>query len=375
MSDSTGLYKILLPVLPADAKPILKSAIEAVEALPGLKNWKPKQVNLEEAIRIVRWGLPLTFLSSSSIESLDALCRRIAHTIKKYQTPSQSDIAELEAAALCAALGAMSIMKIKTGPKKTPDFCVSWRDAGKIDLEVTCARRKPVHLQRQKIATELAQRIEIKNRNWDVILHYVDPPNPREMEVIVETSQNLKPGMEVDQKDRWHVCAEKPDRHPYTILTGGEQIEPPQWWPSGIVRLCSYYGFLAGPNASEPPPQTRVFFGVPIDAYLNPVQNKADSPQGGIDKPFVIAIDVDKLPGAFREFRQALPEYFGIWGHVSGVLAFRSWITFLSKAGWSWELIPNPNATYPLPSELLAIQVARDNHMEGWVPLREGQSG
>lgn len=370
MSGTKDLYSTLLPALPENALPIVKASIDAVAALPGLESWLPQQVYHGEAMRIVQFGFYLTFLSS--VDSVDPLRRQIASAILKNETPNPSHLAEINGAALCVALGATSIEHVKRSSTKTPDFRVSWSNDVKIDLEVTCAQEKPAHIERKKIASSLAKQIHDKERSHDIILHFVEPPEENEVIAIMEASRQIGPGIDIEQPGRWRMRAEKPKREAYTIVTGGEQDESPDWWPRQAVKNFVFYGFLAGPNATEPPPQTRAIFGVPFDAYINPVQNKADRPQRRVDKPFLIAIDIHNLPGAFRKFRSDLPEYFSIWKQLSGVLVFQSWFS-TSKIGWWWELIVNPLATYPLPDELVQKQIVGDHHVETYVLLEKAE--
>lgn len=120
--------------------------------------------------------------------------------------------------------------------------------------------------------------------------------------------------------------AEKPQRDPHTVYTAGEPTNEPAWWPRQPIKSFCCYQFLAGPGATVPPSRTLVIYAVPLDTYINPVQNKADRPQSSGGRPFLIAIDVGKLAGAYNQFRQRLPEYFRIWTRLSGVLTFSSWI-------------------------------------------------
>jgi hypothetical protein len=94
----------------------------------------------------------------------------------------------------------------------------------------------------------------------------------------------------------------------------------------------------------------RVQFGTPFTSYINPAARKADHFQGTGDVPFVIALDIMSLPGAFEFFPRELPEYFKAWPRVSGVWLIHGPSFVGTKIGWvGCNLIQNPDAKNPLP--------------------------
>ena len=80
---------------------------------------------------------------------------------------------------------------------------------------------------------------------------------------------------------------------------------------------------------------------------------KAAKPQGKKGVPFLIALDVQDLPGAFRELPIAILGYLPQWTAVSGILLFLDMMAS-TKCGWHWRLIQNPHATTSLPESLAA---------------------
>jgi len=114
-----------------------------------------------------------------------------------------------------------------------------------------------------------------------------------------------------------------------------------------------FHGMLAGPDTIVAPPQVRVYYGVPFDAYINPVQKKADKPQAAAGAPYLITIDIADLPGAFRELARQLPANWSIWPQVSGILLFRD-VLSQSRSGWEWLLLVNSSAQAQLPPSLVA---------------------
>jgi hypothetical protein len=360
-------YEILLPLLPTDAQPIIRTAIESFAALPEMDQWQHKLGSFLQALPLIRLGVSLAYVSS--VDNLDSVRRRIGRAISRGHDPDPSDVAEIDAAALCICLGAISLARVKEKSTKTPDFIVSWSDGKTVDLEVTCARAKPTHIERSEIATNIAQQLHNQNpeRTWDLIVHYINPPTTEELSCLIEEALDLQPGLSAEKTGEWHVSAKIPDRDPYTLFTAGQRDKLPTWWPTDTVAPFIFHAAVAGPNATVPPPQVRITYGVPVNAYLNPVQNKAESPQGGVTNPFLIAIDVAELPGAFSTFKRELPKFFSLWKSVSGVMTFQSFIQ-RAKAGWLWQLTPNPHASAPLPTEL-SKQANSENLMDTSVLL------
>lgn len=355
-STSSNLYRALSPCLLPIVRPIVMACVNAVVDLPGLRNWVPAEVNLLVMRRILSWGLPLSLLAD--VPSLGRLRQEIATAILKAGEPGVSDLSEISGAGLCRTLGADLVSVPRRKKTKTPDFTALW-PSDRVDLEVTRGDQKPEHRWRLQIAAELAKRIHSNKREHDLILHLSHPPTAAEESAIMEASLRMARLNESGEPGKWHLRAGKPDRPPGVLLPAGKIDELPPWWPQSEVRYWTLCQTFAGPSTAEPPPQTRVAIGVPMGTYVNPVQNKADRPQG-TGRSFLIAIDVQNLPGAFPEFTRALPSYFSIWSHVSGVLAFEPLVN-TDRIGWSWQLFVNPQATHPLPAELIRAQGSHPN--------------
>lgn len=368
MSGRPALYEKLLPVLPQKPLPIVRASIESIGQLPGLKNWNPT-ITPELAFKVIRIGFPLTYLSS--VRTCDRLRRRIAYALLSEQDPDPSDLAECNAAALCITLGAVALEHVKRSTRRTPDFKICWPSQTEIDLEVTCAAEKAAHVDRMRIASKLVERIHNKARSFDIVLHYIDPPTEDESVAIIKAAYEVTPGNAIEEPGKWALRAEKPQRDPYTAYTAGEPTNEPDWWPRQPIKRIILYQSLPGPGAIVSPPRTRVLYAVPFDTYINPVQSKADRPQSSGGQPYLIAIDVGNLGGAYGQFRQRLPEYFRIWKRLSGVLTFSSWINIgSSRMGWTWGLIVNPFAACTLPIEL-QDKGRFNKEMDTFVPLQE----
>jgi hypothetical protein len=176
----------------------------------------------------------------------------------------------------------------------------------------------------------------------------------------------------IEESEKWMIKAVKSRRDVHNIYTAGEVYDRPKWWPKQPVEFFTLYQFLADDTGAIAPPQTRVIYGVPFESYVNPVQRKADRPQSSGSGSFLIAIDVEDLPGAFDEFRKRLPEYFLIWPKVSGVLTFRRWVQ-TSRVGWTCGLLENHSAAIPLPAELRQ-RLPVDHEVDIFTPLQDTAS-
>lgn len=349
MSGRRELYKELLPVLPPNHTQVYRDSINLVGDLPGLESWLPPTTNLIDILRIVSIGFPLTYLTN--IQSINPLRRRIAKALKIGSCPAPSDLSEINAAALCVTIGASSIEQIQRASSRTPDFAVSWPNDSEMELEVTCADEKLAHKQRKELAHKLGQAIFELHLPHDIIIHFLVPPDASEIEQLIKTAYEIKIGNHLDCPGRWHIYAEKQNREPYAVYTGGQRDQTPQWWPHNTIDSNYFTGWVAGPDATEAPPQARVSFALPLDAYINPLQHKAERSQRCNEIPYIVALDVHNLPGAHREFKKLLPEYFMLWPDLSGVIIFQQFHS-TDKIGWTHELLMNPFAKHPLPLEL-----------------------
>lgn len=121
--------------------------------------------------------------------------------------------------------------------------------------------------------------------------------------------------------------------------------------------------FLAGPESTQAPGQVRVLFGVPAVAYINPVMKKADRPQGRAGRPFLLAVDVFGLPGAFRDLPRQIESFFEQWTRVSGILLFMD-LPAVDKSAWWWRVLSNPHAVTRLPESLTREHVNLSQTLE-----------
>jgi hypothetical protein len=337
---------------------VIGPCVSAVAGLPRLHDWVPGVLNDLTARTILSWGLPLALLSD--VPALDPFRRKLSKQIRENDCPNDSDLAEISGAALLRVLGGQST-RPASSKLKTPDFVTKW-PSGEIDCEVTCPQNKPDYLRRVAAAEQLTHRIHGEGRPNDLILHLADLPSDAHTVDILKAANNLGVGEEKEEVGEWHLRAKVPDRHPHTLYTAGENHRPPSWWPETKVSHVSFSQTLAGPTETVCPPRTLVVMSIPFDAYLNPVQNKADRPQGA-GKALLVAVDVHHLPGAYSAFTKGLPSYFSIWPHVSGVLAYES-LSQRDRLGWHWQLFTNLLAVSPLPPELIAAQGAKSQMLE-----------
>jgi hypothetical protein len=370
MSSEQDLYSRIendLPGYQRDCLPIVRESINAISDLPGLENWTPSAKFCHELLPV---GLPLGLLSESS--GCELLKRRIATTLLKEAKPAPGDFAEISGAALCVALGATKIHQVRTSTIQTPDFIISWpSQAGSLDtdLEITSAAMKVSHIERNQTANRIAHQLHCADRMHDIVLHYIDPPTEADLSQIMKAASKIKPEEVIQDPGKWIIRAAVPDRAPSVLLVAGIDDNSPDWWPRKQITGFVVNQVLAGPGAKIAPPQTRVHYCVPFTAYINPVQKKADYPQGGDSRPFIIAIDITDLPGAYQQFRKLLIDYFPLWSRVSAILTFSQW-THPSRIGWRWGLLPNPDSRYALSEDILQ-KLMFDNERDSFFLIRE----
>lgn len=346
-----GLWEALQPVIPDESVPIVEASIRALSNLPAMSTWKPDRLTWGKAMDVMTWGFPLVFLSA--YPSLDRLRSAYGASIIEQGRPDPCTSAEIAAAGLVAAVGANDLEYVKTGKERTPDFRVRWENAV-IELEVTKASQKPAHVRCAEMAETLGGELLNLCRAWDIVVHVVDKLTEAEIGMILAAGKNITPAGPADDKPgHWRVYAETVDRPADQFLRGGQSGPVPAWWPAGAVTQCCVGSRIGGPETSGARGQVRVNYAVPVTSYINPVEKKVDHFQGSGDTPYVIALEVAKMPGAFREFRRELPAYFQEWPRISAVLVFVGPYFGYVEVGWIWEIRVNPRARYPLPTAML----------------------
>jgi hypothetical protein len=202
------------------------------------------------------------------------------------------------------------------------------------------------------------------------VIHVVDPTDAKALHEVQEAVHHLQEGEFRESAGRWEVRAERIDRDPATLFVAG-QDEKPEWWPTDHVRAFCFKSLVAGPATIKATAQTRVAVGMPFHRYINPVQHKAEKPQGQVGLPFLIAIDIKDLPGALRGIPSAVEGYLPLWGSVSGILLFQEFHSF-EQIGWIGRLIKNPHAAVPLPASI--VDGIDSNVFEVRRPIRDAAS-
>src|SRR3989442_6141516 len=134
--------------------PVVAELIDSVEQLPGLGGWSPQDGLENHWTELIGWGFVLWM--TRSLAGVEALHTALVAEILASGRPAPETFAELSAAGLCVALGAVGGGRIARSDAKTADWRMVWPPDARIDLEVTVARRKEKHVQREALGTELA---------------------------------------------------------------------------------------------------------------------------------------------------------------------------------------------------------------------------
>jgi hypothetical protein len=155
----------------------------------------------------------------------------------------------------------------------------------------------------------------------DLVVHMVDSTDEKDTDAVLAAAMSVDKGACIENPGRWQVRREEVSRQVTEILSGQLDTRP-SWWPKHDIRSSVMRGFLAGPESIKGPAQVRLLFGVPLDAYINPVMNKADALQGLVGHPFLLAVDVMALTGAMTEIPEIVRGHFGHWSRLSGILLY-----------------------------------------------------
>jgi hypothetical protein len=345
--------------------PIVRDLVESVERVPGLDCWSPRDGLENHWIELISWGFVLWM--SRSLAGVDRLQRALGAEIVASGGPAPDTFAELSGAGLCVSLGAVAGGRIPRGNGKTADWRMVWPEDAGIDVEVTVARRKERHVERQALAMDLTKTLFKADRDFDLVVDLVNPTIFEDREAILAVAKTITSGQDVGSPGRWQLRAKAITRNPTVLFTGG-QNQRPTWWPVDDARCSVFHGYVAGLETQHAPPQVQVFFGVPYDSYVNPIMRKANFPQGTAGLPFLVAIDISNLPGAFSEMPRAVTGFLPLWKALSGILLFHN-LMGIDRVGWLWRLITNPYADVPLPESLCGARANLPQTMETGVRL------
>jgi hypothetical protein len=345
--------------------PLVRELVEFVERLPSLDQWRPPEGIENRWTDLVRWGLPLKM--TERLEGLDSLRRCLASEVLMTGRPTPDSFAELSGAGLCVALGAISGTRLPRSHSKTADWRLIWPTNATVDVEVTAAKTKAAHIERRRIVSDLAPALWREDRDFDLVADLADPTIREDRETILGMAPGVTLGRVEGVPGRWQLRAEPITRTPTTFLTGRVD-ERPAWWAASDARCFMVHAMVAGPGAARAPAQVRVYYGVPYNSYVNPVLAKANFPQGLAELPFLLAVDVSELPGAFRELPRVVADFLPNWQRVSGILLFDE-ILGADRVGWMWRLLKNPHAFVELPETLCSGRADLPGQMETVVQL------
>lgn len=349
---------------------VVRDLVDSVEQLPGLDKWCPPQGLENHCAELIRWGFPLWM--TRSLDGMDSLHRSFVAEILASRGPAPESFAELSGAGACVGLGAVGGHRSPRSSGKTADWRLVWPEDAAVDVEVTVARMKQRHIERQKLATDLATTLFRADRDFDLVVDLVDPTIREDRDAILATAENITGSRVEAVSGKWQLRAQEITREPTTVFTDGDPRPP--WWSVSDARCFVLHGLVAGPDTRRAPPQVRVWFGVPYDSYVNPIMRKADFPQGAAGLPFLLAVDISGLPGAFLEMPRVVADFLPHWRAVSGILLFQD-MRGVDRVGWLWRLLKNPHAAIQLPETLCSGRADLPQAMETGVRLAKERRG
>ncbi len=115
-------------LIPSD--PIIREFISEIESLPGLGDWQMSEPVAGRWPTVIRWGHALWM--TRTIAGAERVREKMAREIAALDAPTLETLAELSAAGLCVALGAIMAGRFPEGPSRTAD----WRMVWPVDAEV-----------------------------------------------------------------------------------------------------------------------------------------------------------------------------------------------------------------------------------------------
>jgi len=348
------LWQEVAPAFLAPTNSTIEDSVRAVGELPGIDAWDHSVKHPADAMRIVRWGLPLHLIRSEG--SFDDLRTRISREIGARGAPTEADLSECEAAGLLVLVGARVEYLEQSGDGRVPDLLSHWPGGEQVEVEVTLAEEKYAQRTRRDAVVPLGEALEGLKLPYDLFVHILDTISPAERKDVIAAAATLSAGGIAEQPQRWHIRAESvPDRDPGAIYVAGQDHQPPEWFGREFAVPFFVRGIATTPDQTRPNPRIHIYWGLSTAGYMNPLAKKASRFQGSGTKPFIVAIDVASIPGARRFYENDLGNWFSLWGHVSGVLAFELQTNMVSKIFWTWQFLENPHALTPITQALREV--------------------
>ncbi len=321
------------------SSPRIRELLGVLESLPGIAEWHPER---HEWQRIILWSKILEQIRD--LESMADLIEDFRLEILKDNKPKAATLSEMSAAALTRSLGC-ELEKIQRTHERTPDFLVSTKD-GELELEITRADPKQAHADLAGYGNKVLKLCHNSGRGHDLVIMLADVPCNDE-EALQKTASSLQPGQVHEIKDRWKMVAEPYRQKSDTIAELREFNDLPSWWPCKY-QTQQHLKIKSMITLTPDTPTTTVACAAVIKGYLNPLRRKAGHFQGSSEKPLLLGVDVENLPGAFVDFEQELPARFKVWKHISGVLAYQPYLR-PDKIGWMFKLFKNPFSEVTIP--------------------------
>jgi len=331
-----------------------RRAIAGLATLRSLDGWTPRRsdgrwMNLLEELGLSR-------IYTKDIRSLEGLTDRIVDALLRQEMPPRSDVAELACAAVMRILGASQVSKIGRQESRTPDLLACWDENEVVEVEVTRADQKEWFTRMDDLLRDVAVALHNVEIAFDLVLHLSPDARAEHIPEIITAARFMQPGRACEAAPIWHLTSSARPRGPLDTVQAGSSDARPDWWIESDVTVCNIRQTVATRNAAAAPPQVRVWASLRARAYLNPIEGKAARAQSSGRLPFLVAVDVSRLPNAFAVIGRQISSLWERWPSVSGVLVFRFTVSS-ERLGWNAMLLPNPAATRPLSERLRALDI------------------
>jgi hypothetical protein len=116
----------------------------------------------------------------------------MAREIAALDAPTLETFAELSAAGLCVALGAIMAGRIPEGQSRIADWRMVWPVDAEVDVEVTVGRKKQAHLDREEAAKLLINELFDEYRSFDLVIDMLDSTNKSHYEAVRQASAQIR---------------------------------------------------------------------------------------------------------------------------------------------------------------------------------------
>jgi hypothetical protein len=309
-----------------------------VACLPGLAEWTPPRIEYNTTAAVATLGVTLARIDHPSFQPLLAA---ISDSLRRTGLIEHGLTAELTTAALIRPWVDTVTYVARVEGKRTPDL-IATAGLHTVEIEVTTADRKAEQDELSRAAAGVQKKLLAAINGRRISAYFLDRLEEHEAASLIEAACSIEVGGTAQKEGRWFITALPAPKEPTLVI----ENHAPDWWPPQVATgaMAAFGADIRDGKSTGQYVCAEIRYCLSLRSYMNPLSKKADRFQGSGIAPFVIAIDVTRLPGGIEWYAAQLPGYWQQWTDVSGVLPFHR--SLGNEFAVEFKFLPNPYANH-----------------------------